>query len=271
MKFNNISVLIIAGAILALVSCEDVIQLNLKNSAPRTVIQASINATTGECMVEASLSAGFYDSSNFAKLTGANIQFINGTGAVKVLREDSTGFYSTGNVKVSPGEDIRLIVTTSTGDVFTAATKVPSDIRLDSLKIVRGFGDPRPTSKPIYLINPKWKDPAVIANYYRFLVTKNGKFRHGSFNITNDKTFNGTEVDMPLYRNSFEIGDTLRFEFQSIDSVSYSYFKQVNDMARPSFVSATPYNPIGNFDNGALGCFGVYFSDIRDTIISIRK
>ncbi len=271
MKFNKISLSIILGAIVLLASCEDVIKLDLKNSAPRTVIQATLNATTGECQVEATQSSGFYDSSNFAKLQGSKVELINGAGEVKLLHEDSAGFYSASKVKVTAGENFRLVFTVASGDVYSATTHAPADVRLDSLKIARGFGDPRPTSKPIYLLNPKWQDPAGVANYYRFKVIKNGKHRHGSFNITNDQPFDGTEVDMPLYRYSFEIGDTVQFEFQSIDSVSYSYFKQVNDMARPSFVSATPYNPIGNFDNNALGYFGVYSSEIRDTIISVRK
>jgi len=110
-----------------------------------------------------------------------------------------------------------------------------------------------------------------IADFYRFKVTTNGKPHSGSSNIANDKQFDGTGVDMTLYRYDFELGDTVRLEFQSIDSLSYSYYSQINDMARPSFVSATPYNPIGNFDNGAVGYFGIYWFDVRDLIISTRR
>jgi hypothetical protein len=271
MKYNKIPIIILFVAMVSLASCEEVIQLNLKNTAPVTVIDATINATSGKCVVQATLSAGFYDNNNLTRNQGAQVELIDGSGNVNLLNEDSAGAYSVSQLKVREGEILQLRLTAADGEVFVATTRAPGVVPLDSLKFVRGFGDPRPTSAPIYLINPKWQDPTGIANYYRFKVTKNGKSGQGSFNITSDEPFDGTEVDMPLYRYGFEIGDTVRFEFQCIDSVSHSYFSQVNDMSRPSFVSATPYNPVGNFDNGALGYFGIYFSEIRDTIVSVRK
>lgn len=271
MKINKLPVLLILSLLLVLASCEDVIQLNLKNSIPRTVIEATLNATRGECEVQLTKTLGFYQTNHFVNLEGAMVELVNGSGTVQSLSEVSPGIYSAGNLIVSPGEMFRLNVIISLEEHYTAQTKAPEVVFLDSLKVVPGFGDPRPGAKPIYLVDPKWKDPARIANFYRFKVITNGKPHSGSFTITTDKTFDGSEVDMPLYRYRLELGDTVRFEFQSIDSVSYSYYNQINDMAVPSFVAATPYNPIGNFDNGALGYFGIYCSDIRDLIISIRK
>jgi hypothetical protein len=271
MKINKLSVLLIFSLLFVLVSCEDVIQLNLKNSAPRTVIEATLNATRGECEVQLTKSLNFYQTDNFVNIEGAAVELVNGSGVVQSLSAVSPGIYSAGNLTVSPGEVFQLNVIISPEEHYTAQTKVPEAVFLDSLKVVPGFGDPRQGAKQIYLMDPKWKDPARIANFYRFKVTTNGKPHTGSFTITTDKPFDGTEVDMPLYRYRLELGDTVRLEFQSIDSLSYSYYNQINDMARPSFVAATPYNPIGNFDNGALGYFGIYYSDIRDLIISIRR
>jgi len=270
-KSNSLSVFLIYLFLFVFASCEEVIQLDLKNSEPRTVIDATLNATKGICVVRVTKTLGFYETDSLVTIDGASVELVNGSGKVQSLHEIGQGVYSAGNLLVRAGEIFRLNVIISPDEQYTAQTKAPESVLLDSLKVVRGFGDPRPTSPPIYLINPKWKDPAGIANFYRFKVTKNGKYHAGSFNITNDKPFDGTEVDMPLYRYDFKLGDTVQLEFQSIDSLSYSYFSQINDMARPSFVSATPYNPIGNFDNGALGYFGIYYSDIRNTIISLRK
>ncbi len=270
MKFNYISILMFIGVVAALASCEEVIQLELKNTQPVTVIEATLNATTGECKVEATHSAGFYDT-NFTRIKGATVKLTTGSGMERILTEVGPGVYLARSLKPVPDEIFSLTLTDSAGNIFTATSSVPHPVFLDSLKVVRGFGDPRPDAEPIFLINPKWQDPPGVSNYYRFKVTKNGKLRQGSFNITSDEAFDGTEVDIPLYRYSFDLGDTVRLEFQTIDSVSHAYFSQVNDMARPSFVSATPYNPIGNFDNGALGYFGIYCSEIRDTIVSIRR
>jgi hypothetical protein len=267
-KLNSLPAYLIVSLLFILASCEEVIRLDLKNSEPRVVIDATLNATKGVCLVQVSKSLGFYQNDSIIGIEGVSVELVNGSGRVQSLAEVGPGVYSASDLPVSPGEVYRLNVILSPDEWYTAQTKAPEAVFLDSLKVVRGFGDPRPTSPPVFLINPKWKDRAGIANFYRFKVTKNGKLRKGSFSITNDEPFDGTEVDMPLYRYDFELGDTVRLEFQSIDSVSYSYFNQVNDMARPSFVSATPYNPIGNFDNGALGYFGIHWSEVRDLIIS---
>ena len=254
-----------------LFSCEEVIHLDLKNTAPRMVIDATLNATSGRCLVRVSKSLDFYQTDTAVAQKGALVDLISDSGNVYPLAEISPGLYSADQLTVKPGALFKLSVNISADEKYMAQTIVPVPVYLDSLKIARGFGDPRPTSPPVYLINPKWRDPADMANYYRFKVLKNGKSRNGSFNITNDAQFNGTEVDMPLYQYYFELGDTVSLEFQSIDSVSYSYFNQVNDMARPSFVSATPYNPIGNFDHGALGYFGIYWTETWDLMISTGR
>jgi hypothetical protein len=236
------------------------------------VIDASLNASEGTLLVEAAFTAGFYDTDTMNMVSGAAVRLTDGTGKSWTLTEVSTGFYSTGGLLPIPGETFRLDFTARDGAAYSAEATVPYAVKMDTLKVVRGFGDPRPTSPPVYVINPMWKDPVGTPNFYRFKVVRNGKIgRSSSFNITNDEPFDGTEVDMPLYMYGFSMGDTVRFEFQSIDSASYAYFNQINDMARPSFVSATPYNPIGNFSNGALGYFGIYHTEIRDLIIMPGK
>jgi hypothetical protein len=267
MRLKIFPLYLVLPFLVVLTACEDVIHLDLKNAEPRMVIDASLNATKGECTVQVTKSLDFYQTDSFQRIERAKVELISGTGGATVLTEITPGVYFAGNIKVAADEGLKLIVEISTDEKYEASARVPVAVSLDSVKIVRGFGDPRPTSPPIYLVNPVWNDPAGIANYYRFKVTKNGRLRNGSFSITNDEPFDGTRVDMPLYRYDFSIGDTVQLEFQSIDSVSYSYYNQINDMARPSFVSATPYNPVGNFDKSALGYFGVYWSDIRDMMV----
>jgi hypothetical protein len=270
-KLNIIPVFLILIAGFFLAGCEEVIHLELKNSKPRMVIDATLNATSGECKVLMTKTLDFYQTDSFVKVEGAKVELVNSDGSALELSEVAPGAYRADNLAVMAGEVYKLNIVVSPDETYSAEAKVPAQIFLDSLKVVRGFGDPRPTAPPIYLLNPKWKDPYGMPNFYRFKVTKNGKEGSGSFAITNDEPFDGTEVDMPLYRFSFELGDTVRLEFQSIDSISYSYFNQINDMARPSFVSATPYNPIGNFDNSALGYFGIFYTEVRDLIIVPRK
>jgi hypothetical protein len=231
------------------------------------VIDATLNASRGECNVFLTHSLDFYHTESLPKIIGAKVELTNKSGLIKTLPEDTPGFYFANGLTVSPGDVFNLSVTLSSGEIFLAKTEVPVRVNLDSLNVVMGFGGPGPNSPLVFLLSPKWKDPAGIANYYRFKVSKNGKIVPGSISINNDQPFDGAEVNMPLDEYDFQLGDTVCLEFQCIDSVSYSYYEQINDMGLPGFISATPYNPIGNFDNGALGNFGIYYSDVWDTTI----
>ncbi|MFA6481346.1 MAG: DUF4249 domain-containing protein, partial [Bacteroidales bacterium] len=167
-RLNKLPFLLIFTLVIFLTSCEDVIQLELKNSATRVVIDATLNAGMGECNVLLTKSLDFYQTDSMAKIVGAKVELIDKSGLIKTLPEVKPGFYFTNGLTVGPGDVYRLSVTLPSGDIYSARTEVPVRVTLDSLKVVRGFGDPRPTSPPIFLLNPVWKDPAGIANYYRF-------------------------------------------------------------------------------------------------------
>ncbi len=267
MKIKNILLILIPAALLGIASCEDVIQLDLKDAASRLVIDASMDATEGNCTVLLSKSISFYQTDTLIPMTGAKVELSGGGGLPGQLAEISPGSYKISGLTVPTGTAYTLKVTTADGISYVAETKVPAAVRLDSVTVIRGFGDPRPTSPPVFILKTSWRDPAGTAEYYRFVLTKNGKTRNGSFNILDDASFDGGVADLPQYRYSVKPGDTISLEFQSIDSASFHYFSQINDMARPSFVSATPYNPVGNFSNGALGYFGIHFSDVHDLIV----
>ena len=269
-KIKNISLILIMGAGLFLASCEDVIQLDLKEATTRIVIDASLNASGGECQVALSRTLGFYAANSTDPVTGADVELIQASGSKIPLTEVKSGFYKVTGIHMDPGERLQMAVTISADEKYLAETVVPYPVFLDSLNLSRGIGDPRPGGTPVFLLRPEWKDPTGVDNYYRFKVVKNGELQSG-FNITSDRKVDGTVLEQPLFRYFLEPGDTVHLEFQSIDSVSYSYFNQINDMARPSFVAATPYNPIGNFDNGALGYFGAYFSEVRDLIVTLGR
>ena len=269
-KIKYIGVILIFIAGLFLSSCEDVIQLDLTEAATRIVVDASLNAADGECHVHVTRTLGFYASDSSDQVAGATVELIHESGSKIPLVEEGPGRYRVTGIQVVPGERMKLAVTLPTDEKYLAETVIPGPVFLDSLNLSRGIGDPRPGGTPVFLLRPEWQDPAGVDNYYRFKIVKNGELQSG-FTIISDRQVDGTLQEQPLFRYFFELGDTVHLEFQSIDSVSYSYFNQINDMARPSFVAATPYNPIGNFDNGALGYFGGYFSEVRELIVSLGR
>ena len=87
MKINLNSSAVLIVLLLVFASCEEVVQLDLKNSASRVVIDALINASTGDCVVKVSKSLDFYQVDSFAKIEGAAVELFQSSGAGRKLSE----------------------------------------------------------------------------------------------------------------------------------------------------------------------------------------
>jgi hypothetical protein len=200
------------------------------------------------------------------------VELTNGAGSTIVLSEPAPGRYTAGSLILNADEHMRINVKTADNEEYSAETRVPKPVKLLHTFFEPTLSDPRKgTSSSAYLMNATWVDPGCTFNCYRMKVIHNGVPETGMFAITSNEHFCGATVHMPILHYGFAIGDTVDLEFQSIDSVSFAYFDQINDMQMPSFVSATPYNPIGNFSNHALGYFGIYQTDKKEMIVTPGK
>jgi hypothetical protein len=66
----------------------------------------------------------------------------------------------------------------------------------------------------------------------------------------------------------FQKTDTLIVELQSIDKATYDYFTTLESISGNVMEqTASPANPISNFNNGALGYFSAYSFDRKIVII----
>lgn len=62
-------------------------------------------------------------------------------------------------------------------------------------------------------------------------------------------------------------GDTISIELNSIGFNTFEYFRTLNDALNSGGMGSTPYNPITNLNNDALGYFGTYTSDTEQFIV----
>ena len=121
-----------------------------------------------------------------------------------------------------------------------------------------------------YKVNTYIKDPAGKENYYRLKFLVNGKPTDDRKEITlySDKLFNGKDVGLGQRSIVFTETDTLTVELQSIDKSAYNYFSTLESISGSVLQqSASPANPISNFNNGALGYFSAYSYDRKTVII----
>lgn len=265
MIMKNILLHILLGAILLLnlVACEEVITLDLDVAEPKLVIEAIINGTKNYCSVNLSLSQRFYDDNEFEMVDGATVQLTNEAGESLIIPRISIGKFKLENILINEKSSYSITITTPDGKEYSASTISTVPVILQHLtaseknRAIRG----NTLDEGTYQIAGIFTDPINIENYYRFKITVNGEYDPYSYVLIDDDSRDGHSIAMIVARKLFDLGDSISVELLSIDKKSYDYFIQVAEQSGEGFNSTTPYTPSGNFDNGALGYFGIWYSD----------
>lgn len=257
--FSIITIIIISF----LYSCTDIIKLDLKNTEPRIVIEAVLNMTDSTFKTDITLSNGFYESGDLERIKGANVVLSKTNRETYTVPETENGVYFIKNIISETNDEFSLTVTLPDGKTFEANTIAPYPVNIINI-IPQPFDPPggnphgSDTAK-YYQILTLWKDTPNVDNFYRLKTYVNGEFGSDEYALLDDRynegdTIGGMEI-IEIYSK-----DTFKLELLSTDE---KYFKYFMDLANIKFSdgSATPFNPKGNFNNGALGYFGIYYSD----------
>lgn len=271
MNFKNI--LFAAFAIMTLASCEEVIVLDLENAEPKIVIDAVVDATAQNARVILTKSNGFYDDINLDFVNNATVNLTLADGSIVNIPMIQDGIYVTFGLNVVEGDELKLTIIDSESNEYKATTTVPHEVVMDSLQIIptdnggRGGGGPFGGGNvQYYQIFTHWQDVVDKESFYRIRSTVNDTLQTGTLNLVDDINQNGDVFSRPIFQN-FEEKDTVTIQLLSIDESSYRYLDDLSGVQGQGFNSSTPYNPKSNFDNGALGYFGIYRLDERTVIL----
>ncbi len=234
--------------------CQRVISVDLNSAAPEIVIEGSISDSTGPYYVTLSKTVNFDQPNTFPPVAGAHIVMSDNLGHSDLLTETSlSGTYVASTLQGTPGRTYTLDVTAD-GKEYLASSTMPLPVGIDSLAIENSpFG-----SNLRKLIDAHFTDPPGIKNYYRFVVMRNGIISPNIY-LYDDRIQDGQPITSVLSVDTLQTGDTLVVFLQGIDEGVYNYFRTAAQISgdRGSF-SASPANPLSNFNNGALGYFSAY-------------
>ncbi|MCK9413679.1 MAG: DUF4249 domain-containing protein [Prolixibacteraceae bacterium] len=234
--------------ILSFGSCEKVIQLDLKKSTPKIVIQGNIYDQPGPYIVKISNSVNFDASSNYPPVTGAAITISDNSGQNEKLTETTAGTYLTSKLRGVPGRTYSLSVKIGNENYLSTAT-MPLAVPIDSIYFSSSlFSGEKMTTVRIL-------DPPFIVNYYRLVYFIN-KVRQKAFYVLDDDLFQGAIIRYALLSRGSNIklvkGDLVTVWLESIDHGVFEYFRTAGSDGGES---ASPANPVSNISNGALGYF----------------
>jgi len=263
MKFKY-QLLIAAIVLLAATSCQKVIDLKLNNAAPQLVIEGNLTDDFGPQYVIVTKSVPFTSSNIFPPVTDAEVTIIDSVGNKFRLNQSNPGIYSIYPFAGTHGQTYTLTIKTG-GITYTAKSTMPYQVNLDTLTSKTDVL----SDKDLRTITVDYKDPANVANQYRFVLYINSEQAGAIF--TNDDSFtNGRYVKNDLLQNGVDIHplDTATVEMECIDKNLYKYwFSLSQQQGDGPGGGTTPANPPSNFNNNALGYFSAHTTQMKSIIV----
>jgi hypothetical protein len=256
-----ISLFIIAGIFC---SCEEIVNIDLNNSEPQIVIEGNISDTIGPYFVRISRTVNFNQNSNTPGISGAMVIISDNNGVKDTLIEATNGYYRTNNLRVIRNSYYTLDISID-GVKYHSTSFMPSKTNLDSVYVRTdngGFG------VSIFLIVPKYQDPAGVRNTYRFNMFINGKQTRDVF-VQSDERRDGQIISQSLRSvDTIRHGDTITLEMQCIDENIYRYFYALALNIKTGMdQTQTPTNPPTNIEGCKLGYFSAHTTQRRTVVV----
>lgn len=242
-------------------SCEDVIDVELENSEPRLVIDASLNwikGTTGNVQsIQLSLTAPFF-SDEMTPATGAEVRVSDENRTYRFAEEGDTGIYRTERFQPQLNAVYTLNIEYN-GEVYTATTVLKPVVPIDYIeqKNDGGFSGDEIEIKAFY------HDPIETKDYYlfEFVFFDNNKI---SLEVYDDEFTNGNEIFAFFSDDTLNPGDEITIRNYGITQRTFEYFslllQQTDDetgdpfQTQPATLRGNCVNQT-NPDNFPLGYF----------------
>jgi hypothetical protein len=265
-KIGCISLFTMLGLFIS--GCEKVIDVDLKEAAPRLVIEGNISSSSGPYSVVISTSGGYFDTEAVKPVSDATVFIRDEDGYSEQLFEKTPGIYRTDYWYGREQKTYFLDVEVG-GEVYTAEEYLPGRVEIQELRVETSIFQQYVPDEEIYDVFCTFEDPGHLLNYYRFFVYINGELRQPDFrpyDVSDDELFNGLTYTYTFRRIEATSNDEIKIELQSIGPNTYEYFRTLND-ALSAGIGSTPYNPIGNFTNDALGYFGSYTVSTETVVV----
>jgi len=276
--------------VILMTACEKNIDIELDETLPRLVVDASIENDLPPTVV-LSRSLDYFGAispeillSSFVR--GAHVR-IDVDNRSYILEEDSIQagnnvflyFYRTDSLRGRLNTAYGLSITTD-GETFIASTRIPDTTRrIDSLWWEKGPVIDGDTTLARMMIRAT--DRPGLGDYIRYFTKANQEpFLPGFNSVFDDQVIDGKtytiQVDRGLNKSLdnddedvyFSRGDTATLKLCNIDRATYDFWRtfefNFQSIGNPF---SSPIKVLGNISNGALGYFGGYAAQYKTIII----
>lgn len=252
---KNIVYLLALLAVSVFTSCEDIIDVELRDVEPILVIEG--NVRMGEAAeVRITKSINFSDPNVYPVIKDAVVTIEDNEGHREQLAYHESGKYRAATIKGVERRTYNLSVKYE-GVEYTATTTMPPHVELDSLSLWKfPFAD-------FYDPMVHFKDPEGEENqYYRFVISINGEYPKLRERLISTEFMDGNEIHQPIFvryededdddDDPIKQKDVLGIEMRCLDKGTFTFYETMSN------IEDALANPTSNIKGGALGYFGAY-------------
>ena len=250
--------IIIYICILSFISCEEVVNVDLQQSDPRLVVEASIlweKGTSANTQIITLTTTSPYFESATSPAEKATVMVTTSTGQQFNFNEVDPGIYVNNNFEPELNKEYQLTIEYNNETYTASESMIPvADLQDVEQTLNGGFSGEDIELKAYY------QDPAVTSNHYlvKFF------FEDLSLQLYDDQFTNGNRTFAYFSDSDLEIGDQVNFEIQGISERFYEYLYILSSQAgennggpfqtQPTTVRGNIVNQT-NPDNFAFGYF----------------
>lgn len=238
----------------ALISCQKEIDVNLNESDPKTIIEANYIATDSVVKVIVSRSSSYFDVFEVDYINDAVVTIQEESGTEITVPFIADGQYELPGFPPNYGSNYTIRVSHN-GIEYRAESRLMPVMEL--LPSTTQFQEESIFSDEGYWVIYRFQDPPGLGNCYKLVPTYWGKRydKFGEFSRGSDDLTDGNLIERPLLE-TFQVGDSVRLELQSINQRVYNYYSQLSGTT--SGFNAAVGNPDYFWTNNALGYFSAY-------------
>lgn len=214
---RNISIITFL-LVFSLISCEEVIDLELNTAEPKLVIEASINYypepnVTEFPKIKLSLTAPYFDSV-IPPVTDAEVNITDESGTIYPFIHDENGWYY-GEFEPQDNTSYTLEIIYN-NEIYTATTQLVKSVPFD---FVEQRNDAGFSGEDIEL-KAFFTDPAGEKNYYFFEgISQKGNI----YDALSDEFFDGNQIFGYFLVEDIEPGDIVTFYLYGINRQNYNF------------------------------------------------
>ena len=241
-------------ASICLLSCEEVLQLDLSDIENQVVIEGVVSNSSSASKIRVGLTQSAFEKSQPVSLSGALVTLSDDQGNSEVVKESQPGVFIPSTITGVAGRVYRLRVGIL-GKEYSAESRMPLPMSLDTIKYITSSSwfSFNSTSLKYYLTDkPGIEEYCLIKAYSQ---------NSSSFvwTIYSDKYAEGKQVvlESPEFNPT---SNTIIVELIAVDKTTYEYFYSLrevlgNSISIPDLLRMSDFNPKSNLTNNALGYF----------------